>query len=141
MAGGGAPSSRGARARRTGGGGRPTTAREWVDAAGRSGRTEPGLRDRGPALGQQQGREFRVDQLELFEFDRNAPSHVRGWLENERLRVEQGRADYPRTPPGYVLSHGRSTPAREGYDYSNSRLQGIDLNKAEERIRREQGKP
>lgn len=37
---------------------------------------------------------------------------------------------------GYELGHGRSTPAREGFDYSNSRLQGIDLNALEEEVRR-----
>src|SRR5260370_37294205 len=45
------------------------------------------------------------------------------------------RSDGPRTPKGYVLAHGRTTPAREGYDYSNSRLQGEDLNKLEESVR------
>jgi RHS repeat-associated protein len=107
---------------------------------GRNAALEAGLRIRGPLLGQEQGREFRVDQLELFEFEPNAPSHVRGWLQNERRRIEQGRADSPRTPSGYQLGHGRTTPAREGYDYSNARLQGEDLNLLEELIRRQQGK-
>jgi RHS repeat-associated protein len=99
-----------------------------------------GVRDRGPRLGQKQGREFRPDQLELNEFDPKQPAHVRGWLKNERRRVEQGRASAPRTPPGYQQAHGRTTPAREGYDYSNSRLQGADLNQLEESVRRESGK-
>jgi hypothetical protein len=38
------------------------------------------------------------------------------------------------------LAHGRATPARVGFDYSNSRLQGIDLNRLEEFIRRRNGK-
>jgi hypothetical protein len=96
--------------------------------------------DRGPRLGQDQGRDFRIEQLQLYEFDPNAPSHVRGRLADQRRRIEQGKRVEPLTPPGYELSHGRTTPAREGYDYSNTRLQGTDLNKLEERIRRQQGK-
>ena len=101
-----------------------------------------GLQVRGRTLGQQQGREFRVDQLQLYEFDANQPKHVRGFLQNERRRLEGsgGGLSETATPPGYVQAHGRATPAREGYDYSNSSLQGIDLNKLEERIRRRTGK-
>ena len=99
------------------------------------------IRDRGRRLGQKQGREFRTDQLEICEYDTNYPSHVRGWLKNERRRIGQGRASGPRTPPGYELAHGRTTPAREGFDYSNSRLQGIDLNRLEEEIRRQYRRP
>ncbi|MEJ7589996.1 MAG: hypothetical protein WKF77_00455 [Planctomycetaceae bacterium] len=97
-----------------------------------------GTRNRGPKLGQQQGRDFRVETLELYEFDPNQPRHVRGWLENERRRIagSGGGGSTPRNPPGYVQGHGRTTPAREGFDYSNSRLQGEDLNKLEESIRR-----
>ncbi|MEX2170785.1 MAG: RHS repeat-associated core domain-containing protein [Pirellulales bacterium] len=101
-----------------------------------------GVRIRGSRLGQEQGREFRIDQLELQEFDPNCPAHVRGWLVNERRRIAQGGTPTePAVPPGYELGHGRTTPAREGYDYSNSQLQGIDLNQLEERIRRRQGRP
>jgi hypothetical protein len=91
-------------------------------------------------MGQLQGREFRVDQLETYEFDPNVPNHVRGWLRQERRLIEAGRRDEPRTPPGYVQAHGRDTPAREGFDYSNSRLQGEDLNILEEAIRRRKGR-
>jgi RHS repeat-associated protein len=100
-----------------------------------------GIRDRGRNLAQKQGRQFDKDQLPLYEFDPNQPKHVRGWLENERRRIAGtgGGPNNPRNPPGYVQAHGRTTPAREGYDYSNSRLQGIDLNKLEERIRRRRG--
>jgi hypothetical protein len=87
-------------------------------------------------LGRDQGREFRVDQLMTYEFDPDQPSHVRGWLKQERRLIEQGRLDSPRTPPGYVQAHGRTTPAREGFDYSNSRLQLEELNKLEEGVRR-----
>ena len=102
-----------------------------------------GTRQRGPNLGQQQGREFRVDSLELYEFDPKVPKPVRGWLENERRRIagSGGGPLTPRNPPGYVQGHGRTTPAREGFDYSNSRLQGEDLNKLEESIRRRAGRP
>jgi RHS repeat-associated protein len=112
-----------------------------TSAARRASSLERGIRNRGANLGRQQGREFRGDQLGLHEFDANAPSHVRGWLCNERRRVDLGQAAGPRVPPGYELGHGRSTPAREGFDYSNSRLQGTDLNRLEERIRRNQGRP
>lgn len=101
-----------------------------------------GITIRGPRLGQEQGREFRVDQLEIYEFDPNCPAHVRGWLSNERRRIARGGTPMePAVPPGYELGHGRATPAREGYDYSNSQLQGIDLNRLEERIRRQLGRP
>jgi hypothetical protein len=45
------------------------------------------------------------------------------------------------TPPGYVQAHGRETPAREGFDYTNSQLQGEDLNMLEERVRRRARRP
>jgi hypothetical protein len=65
-----------------------------------------GIRDRGPDLGQEQGRDFRIDQLELYEFDPDQPKHVRGWLENERRRIAAGNGEpYPRNPPGYVQGH------------------------------------
>jgi RHS repeat-associated protein len=83
-----------------------------------------------------QGREFRLDWLEVNEFDPKQPRHVRGWLQQERNRTARGRATTPRTPPGYVLAHGRTTPAREGFDYSNARLSWEYLNKVEERMRR-----
>jgi hypothetical protein len=98
-----------------------------------------GVTDRGANLGNQQGREFRTDQLGAYEFDPSQPSYVRGWLQNERRRIDLGQATEPRTPPGYVQAHGRITPAREGYDYSNSRLQGADLNTLEESTRRAYG--
>jgi hypothetical protein len=86
------------------------------------------LRDRGARLAQEQGREFQSDWLALKEFDPNAPSHVRGWLRNERRLVEAGRIQSPRNPPGYDMGHFRSAPAREGFDYSNSELQLQELN-------------
>jgi hypothetical protein len=99
-----------------------------------------GMRDRGRGLGQQQGREFRPDQLQIHEFDPNQRKHVRGWLKNERRRIENSEVPREtRVPPGYELGHGRTTPAREGFDYSNSRLQGIDLNRLEESVRRRFG--
>jgi hypothetical protein len=100
-----------------------------------------GLRTQPANAAQQQGRENRTDWLAVNEFDKNQPAWVRGWLQNERRRVEQGRQDAPRTPPGMVMAHGRTTPAREGYDYSNARLQGADLNKLEERVRRQRQVP
>jgi hypothetical protein len=94
----------------------------------------------GRSVGQQQGREFRTDWLEVHEFDPKVPRHVRGWLKQERHRVEAGRAAAPRNPPGQVMAHGRTSPAREGFDYSNARLQDADLNALEEVMRRRQGK-
>jgi hypothetical protein len=102
----------------------------------RSENRETKMRVRGPEMAQEQGREGRIDQLETTEFDPNLPAHVRGWMKHERRLVGQGRLENPRTPPGFVLAHGRVTPAREGYDYSNSRLQNTDLNQMEERVRR-----
>ena len=98
-----------------------------------------GVRNRGPRLGQKQGREFRTETLQLHEFDSTMPKHIRGWLKNERRMIEYGNRTSPRNPPGYVLAHGRTTPAREGFDYSNSRLQLKILNDLEERIRRRFG--
>lgn len=110
-----------------------------ADYAGNLGQNVPnGTRNRGTDLGSRQGREFRLDQLALHEFDPNQPAHVRGWLANERRRIN-GTGGGPReirTPKGYVQAHGRATPAREGFDYSNARLQGEDLNKLEESVRR-----
>lgn len=101
-----------------------------------------GLRNRGRYLGQKQGREFRTDQLQIHEFDASQPKHVRGWLENERRRIASGNgSNLPRNPSGYVLGHGRATPAREGFDYSNSRLQLSELNSLEESVRRRLGMP
>ena len=90
---------------------------------------------------QGQGREHRIDSLQVNEFDDRQPTHVRGWLENERRRVESGGARRPRNPPGYVQAHGRKTPAREGRDYNNARLSGSDLNRLEESVRRKRSKP
>jgi Domain of unknown function (DUF4157) len=108
----------------------------------------------------EQGREFRSDTLQTFEFDKNQPAHVRGWLENERRRLAVREAEGAaasssslsptersrrlklgspagtRNPPGYVLGHGSSTPAREGFSYSNSTLTTSDLNQLEEEVAR-----
>jgi hypothetical protein len=89
---------------------------------------------RGPRLPQKQGREFREDWLGVNEFDPNQPGHVRGYLKNRRM---QGK---PGTPPGKVMAHGHQTPAREGFDYSNSALSDWDLNMLEEIMRRRHGK-
>lgn len=97
-----------------------------------------GLRLSPRDLGKKQGRQGRVEALTAQEFDPKLPASVRGRLAHERRRVAQGRqteAETP-TPPGMVMAHGRTTPAREGFDYSNSRLQGEDLNKLEEGARR-----
>jgi hypothetical protein len=104
----------------------------------------------------EQGREFRSETLETFAYDKNQPAHVRGWLENEQRRVALREAEGAgarsslspaersrrlklghdpsqiRNPPGYVLGHGSSTPAREGFGYSSSTLTTEDLNKLEE---------
>ena len=109
--------------------------------ADKEGMRAGGLSTQPSNAAQQQGRENRTDWLAVNEFDPNQPSWVRGWLAQERRRVEQGRQEAPRTPPGMVMAHGRSTPAREGYDYSNARLQGADLNQLEERVRRQAGVP
>lgn len=97
---------------------------------------DEGLRVDSARSGQRQGRENRVAWLSTLEFDPKVPAHIRGRLKHERQRVEQGRRRTPRTPPGMVMAHGRQTPAREGYDYSNSRPSGVDLNQLEEKVRR-----
>jgi RHS repeat-associated protein len=88
---------------------------------------------------QQQGREFRIDKLRSYEFDPNQPAHIRGWLKQERLRVEAGRARGPRTPPGYEQSHLPGRPARDGFDYNNSRLNLKANNQLEEEARHRLG--
>lgn len=95
------------------------------------------------SVGQKQGREFRKERLELSEFEQNQPSHVRGWLRQERSRIKGsgGGSKTIRNPKGYVLAHGRKTPAREGFDYSNSRINTSELNKLEERVRRRLKQP
>ena len=94
---------------------------------------------------QSQGRQGRAENLWQYEVDSKQPKHVRGWMRQERNRAIQaaknGEIYEPRTPPGYVQAHGRTTPARHGYDYSNTTLQGRDLNMLEERIRRRQNIP
>jgi RHS repeat-associated protein len=113
----------------------PGAASEFDPATLGEGAEAGAVRVRGN-LGKEQGREFRTDQLSTYEFDPNQPSHIRGWLKQERRLVEQGRLDAPRTPPGFVQAHGRQTPAQEGFDYSNSRMQTEELNKLEEAMRR-----
>jgi hypothetical protein len=45
------------------------------------------------------------------------------------------RSDGPVMPKGFVLAQRRTTPAREGYDHSDARLQAEELNKLEESVR------
>jgi RHS repeat-associated protein len=90
---------------------------------------------------QDQGREFSTDTLQVYEWDPNQPAHVRGWLRQERFRVEKGLQDKPDPPPGYQQSHLSDKPAREGYGYNNSRLNLESNNKLEESVRRRLGRP
>jgi RHS repeat-associated protein len=78
-----------------------------------------------------QGREFRPETLETFRFDPNQPSYIRGWLNNEARRVEQGQSSGMRTPPGHVLGHKPGMRASEGFDYTNSTLVTEDINDLE----------
>lgn len=89
----------------------------------------------GRSVGQQQGRENRIEALQVNEFDNKLPSHVRGWLKNERRRVERGQARNPRNPRGYVQAHPHDGRAETGTDYNSAQLQLDVLNKAEERVR------
>src|SRR5215467_12514517 len=85
------------------------------------------------------------DRLILLKVDRRYDPTVYLWLHDtsELAAVAEvfsdlaagKRSDGPRMPVGYVLAHGRATPARKGYDYSNWRLQGEDLYKLEESVR------
>jgi hypothetical protein len=86
-------------------------------------------------LGQLQGREFWSDWLTLNQFDPDQPSWVRGWLANEQRAMEFGNIGAPRTPPGMVMGHGLDTRAADGFDYSNAKLTGADINKLEEQMR------
>ena len=88
--------------------------------------------DRSLSVGQQYGRENRIDWLEVNEFDPRQPAHIRGWLRQERRLVESGRHSAPRVPPGYEMGHGLRTPATEGFDYANARLTTMDLNDLEQ---------
>ena len=85
----------------------------------------------GPRAGQRQGRQFRRDWLEVNEWEPDQPAYVRGWLRHQRLRDDPNG---PRNPPGVVQAHGNATRANEGFSYGsgNTRLQGADLNSAEE---------
>lgn len=86
--------------------------------------------------GQKQGRETRIENLEIFEHDLNQPKWLRGWIKTQREQVQKRGKGTILTPPGMVQAHGRKTPAREGFQYlGNSRLQGEDLNKLEESVR------
>lgn len=98
-----------------------------------------GMRDRGPKLGNEQGREFRPEQLDLIELDPNTPSHVKGWIRQERNRIARGQSGTIRMPPGYELGHLPGKPARDGYDYSNSVLQGMDINDIDAAVSRRMG--
>ena len=90
----------------------------------------------GRSVGQIQGRENFQDALTLNEFDPNQPAHVRGWLRNERRAVEFGNISQPRIPKGYVMGHGPTTPAREGFGYYSSKLTFKDINDVQEGISR-----
>ena len=79
----------------------------------------------------EQGREFRQDWLEVNEFDPAQPRNVRGWLKNQRRRLELGQTTKAETPPGKQMSHMSDKPAREGFDYQNSVLNDADLNALE----------
>ena len=81
----------------------------------------------------EQGREFSQEWLKTFMSDETQPSHVRGWLKNEARRVEQGKTDKLKRPPGYVLGHQPGKRASEGFDYTNSTLVTEDINNLEVR--------
>lgn len=86
--------------------------------------------------GQREGRAFREDWLEVYEFDPDQPRHVRGWLRQERHRRARGNGpNRTRTPPGFQQGHGRTTPAREGFSYESSDLTSAELNALENNTR------
>jgi len=90
-----------------------------------------------------------ADRLVLLKADRWYVPTIYLWLHDTVELVEVAddfselpvgkRSDGPVMPKGFVLAHGRTTPAQEGYDYSNFRLQGEDLNKLEESVRHRRG--
>ncbi len=76
-------------------------------------------------------KQLRLRQLGL---DDKAPTYVRGWIRQEQNAIARGSRSSIRVPPGHQLAHGRATPARLGYGYLYSKLQGIDLHKLQHTI-------
>ena len=68
------------------------------------------------------GRGYKNQRLRQLANNPKQPRHVRGWLKNERRRVQQGRSKYFRNPQGYDLAHYRGYEASKGFSYRYSHL-------------------
>ena len=80
------------------------------------------------------GRAQKQERLRQLMNDDKAPSHVRGWLRQEQNSIARGQRTNMRVPRGYQLAHGRATPARRGFSYMYSKVQGIDLHRLQHRF-------
>ena len=78
----------------------------------------------------QPGRNGRQSRLKEIGDDPNQPSHVRGWIQQEKNANRPGI----RNPPGYQLAHKRGFEARKGYGYEYSDLQGTDIHKVQHKV-------
>jgi RHS repeat-associated protein len=63
-------------------------------------------------------------QARLFEYlnDANAPSYVRGWIQQDVNAIENGTRQTVRVPPSYDLAHKTGFEARKGFGYKYSDL-------------------
>lgn len=58
----------------------------------------------------------------------------RGWIRQELNAIARRQRTSIRVPPGKILAHLRGYPARLGYDYRYTRLEGIDIHKIQHGI-------
>jgi hypothetical protein len=80
------------------------------------------------------GRGGKQSRLNALSTDPKVSSSDRGWLQNEKRNVRNGKRRNVRVPPGKNLAHRRGKEARKGYDYSHSDLQDQDLHKTQHQI-------
>jgi hypothetical protein len=79
------------------------------------------------------GKQRRLNELAT---DPKVWSADRGWLQNEKRNVRNGKRRNLRVPPGKHLAHRRGKEARKGYDYEHSDLQDQDLHQTQHQIER-----
>ncbi|SEL57376.1 intein C-terminal splicing region/intein N-terminal splicing region/RHS repeat-associated core domain-containing protein [Roseateles sp. YR242] len=73
------------------------------------------------------GRSGKQPRLKEMGGDDKLPSHVRGWIKQERNLIACKKRKTIRVPPGYEMAHRRGFPAKNGHSYKNSDLQNPDL--------------
>ena len=86
------------------------------------------------AAGGRRGRGGKHGRLRGIANDDRAPSADRGWIKSEINQMKRGNRRRIRVPPGKNLAHRRGKEARNGYDYSHSDLQDIDLHQTQHRL-------